>query len=163
MLIKYKGIDSYLQFSAGMFFLLLYPGFAFYNTVVAYGLFPPVFGGFFGLFTVLYLLSLFPILFKLRSRYIYDYRSVLLYIGLLLSFFAFVLLSAFSNYVFYPSESISLALKQVVETLVLLMGAFFIGINIKLNNILYKYSLYIVILSAFLLIFYVFKTGSVMF
>ncbi|WP_201532116.1 hypothetical protein [Psychrobacter sp. LFX-11D] len=160
MNIKKKLIDDYLAYISSFTIILLFPGFALYNTLVAYGFITPIFGGFFGLFSVIYLILVLPML--LRLPVFLDNKS-LGYFIILIFLYVYIFLFSTTNYLLDSRAGIEDAYFQIIETMTLTLAIFFIGFFVDLNQKIYKILLYTILVSAALLLFYFLKTGQVMF
>ncbi len=160
MNIKKESINDYLVNVSGIFIVLLFPGFSFYHTAVAFGIIPPVFGGFFGFFSVFYILLISPFFLNF-SRFI-D-KETKNYFYLLVCFFTYMFLYSSVNYLLSSSLEVYFAYVQFLEFIVLALVMFFIGYFVQLNQTLYNVLFCLLLFSSALLLYYVLSTGQVMF
>lgn len=160
MNVKLSSIDDYLNRVSNLFLVLLYPGFAIYNTIIAYGYIPPVLGGFYGPVSIIYLICVTPALLRYK---IFLSKRTGPYIYLVFIFFMLISFIAFSNYYLNYSSYVKLAFFQTIEAVTLIFSVFFLGFFIKLNRRLYKIFIFSMIVSLLLILIYVIKTGEVFF
>lgn len=160
MIVTSSSIDNYLNKTSNFFLVLLYPGFAIYNIIIAYGYIPPILGGFYGPVSILYLICMTPVFF--RYRLLLNPKTGL-YIYLVITFFSLTLFIAFSNYQFYYNLYVKAAFFQTIEAITLIFSVFLLGFFINLTERLYKIFIFLIVVSLLLILLYVAKTGEVFF
>lgn len=146
---------------AGVAFFVLFPGFLVYHLFIAATSFPPILGGLFG-----YSASLFAVLLPLISLpFFKEYLSISpFYVGLFFIFIGYVLIWTIIYWVFEGSQEITAASIQSIETVVLWVAMFYVGM--LLPRISFSFSALYSFLFLFMfgsLILYVATTGEAMF
>lgn len=143
------------------FFLILYPGFVIYNILVGYGHLPPIFGGFFGLFTLSHLILITPLLIINRIK---GWRKEgELFLILLVVYLIVSTIIAVVNYTFISEAYVSLAFNQHIVTLLLLLSTIFISYNIQINiKLITLMKIFVYVIFVFFML-YVISTGKSMF
>lgn len=146
---------------ANGFFFLLFPGFAIYNSFVAYGFIPAFLGGYFGVVSVFFIIFISPfILISCKELFLRDVD----FSFLLAAFYFYIITWVLINYIFYSDYYVDLASIQSLELIILTLAMFFLGMSIDLDSQRFKKcNLFVFIVSAAMLIFYVATTGNVMF
>lgn len=151
-------LDLYLSKVTIVFFILLYPVYVVYNTLLAYGIIPPIFGGFYGGFSFVYIFMMLPILFNITKSYNLNNYCVLIFMYVM-----YILFFSIINYFSVDGKEIEVATSQALEALLLLISALFLGYYLKLNDFLKTFLFLFLLFSLLFLIGYVLKTGEVMF
>lgn len=160
MKINKYNLEGYLKRTSNLFLILLFPGFVIYNIVVAYNIIPPILGGGYGIISVIYLACMLPVLLSLN---LFLHNATRIYIFLLVSFCGYLLFVAFLNYFIYYDHIIELAVLQTVEALFFMLVLFLLGFFVNLNKRLYFLFISFIVVSLVLILFYIFKTGEVVF
>ncbi len=153
-----NNLKNYFSKTTGLFFILLYPIYVIYNTLLAYGFISPFLGGFYGVVSLTYLFSMVPILFFLTQKVYVNNYKILLFL-----FISYICIVVLINYFTVNSHEIILAAEQSLGSLILLFSAILLGYYLEHTKLLKKILTIFLIMSLTFLIVYVIKTGEVMF
>jgi hypothetical protein len=148
------------QLVSSFFFLSLTAGFLVYNEAVARNLFPPVFGGFYGIaslgaIVLLGIPSLNRFVVALRYKFIFPKAFIML--------IAWLMLSIFFGFLVGIREYKLQAAMQLLDTLFLWLASFSIGFFLKPTKLLRQLILLFCALVIIFIIFYYLDTGSLMY
>jgi len=149
------------KFVANIGFVLLFPGFLLYHlSLAALGL-PPFLGGLYGFTSAVLVIPLGLLSFKLLRRLL---RSSPLYVTITVMFFIYVLGWTAIHFFIIDAFYIETATIQAIESLVLWLALFFIGVYFDLNSswiskIFWAVFIYLLVFLAY----YVIQSGNLMF
>lgn len=139
----------------------LFPGFFFYHLLVATGAIPPVLGGLFGVVSAL-LFTLFVL--KLPVDMVSLLRRSPSYMLLIFVLFAYCFTWVLLHYVFVSEGYIEEAALQAMESLVVWVSLFFVGVHLPYESAQFRRLIEISFIAiAGFLVFFVIDTGRVMF
>ena len=149
------------KFIANIGFVLLFPGFLLYHfSLAALGL-PPFLGGMYGITSAVLVVPLGLLSFKLLRRLL---RSSPLYVAITVMFFIYVLGWTAIHFFIVDAFYIETATIQAIESLVLWLALFFVGVYFDLNSpwiskIFWAVFIYLLVFLAY----YVIQSGNLMF
>ena len=149
------------KFVANIGFVLLFPGFLLYHLSLAALSLPPFLGGMYGITSAVLVIPLGLLSFKLLRRLL---RSSPLYVTITVMFFIYVLGWTAIHFFIIDAFYIETATIQAIESLVLWLALFFIGVYFDLNSpwiskIFWAVFIYLLVFLAY----YVIQSGNLMF
>ena len=153
--------SSIYQSLATFGFVLLFPGFVLYHDLVARAMIPSVFGGFFSWVGLLLFVLLFvPSVLRITTgawrgdKYALLITILFIYLGGVVGW----------HCVLMSSNSEVAAVNQAAQTLILWLSLLFVGVWLSINWPSFRSINWLAFFAAlFLLLFYVFTTGSIMY
>jgi hypothetical protein len=142
-------------------FILLFPGFLVYHTLLSWGVMPPFLAGLFGP-VVAALFFLYLLFFFTSSRIVVEGAG--LYSVLFIVFIFYALFWTFLHYAFLDEGYSKSASQQSIETIVMWFSLFFVGVffSHRSKPVLTAFH-FVFVLAVVLLLYFVFTTGHFMY